>query len=92
MVDAVRVVEKALGRVNYTVTDREGASRVFRRSLFAVRDIAAGEAFTAENVRSIRPGYGLHTRYLGEVIGRRAVRAIERGTPLAWDLIGGEGQ
>ena len=92
MVDAVRVVEKALGRVNYTVTDREGASRVFRRSLFAVRDIAAGEAFTAENVRSIRPGYGLHTRYLGEVIGRQAVRAIERGTPLAWDLIGGEGQ
>ncbi|HEC35431.1 MAG TPA: pseudaminic acid synthase [Anaerolineae bacterium] len=87
MVEAIRVAEKALGEVRYEVTEREQASRVFRRSLFVVRDMKAGEVFTGENVRSIRPGYGLHTRYLGEVLGRRAARDIERGTPLSWELI-----
>jgi pseudaminic acid synthase len=89
MVDSIRIVEKAVGVVDHEVTEREQASRVFRRSLFVVRDMAAGELFTEENVRIIRPGYGLHTRYLPEVLGRRAVRGIERGTPLAWELIGG---
>lgn len=84
MVDSVRVAEKALGKVQYEVTEREKASRVFRRSLFVVQDMKAGEVFTEENVRSIRPGHGLHTRYLGEVLGRRAARDIERGTPLGW--------
>lgn len=88
MVDAIRVTEKALGRVCHEVTSREEASRVFRRSLFVVRDMAPGETFTAENVRCIRPGYGLHPRFQDEVMGRRAVRAIERGTPLSWDLVG----
>jgi len=54
-----------------------------------VRDVAAGEEFSHENVRSIRPAHGLPPKFLPEVIGRRAVRAIERGTPLSWDLIGG---
>ncbi len=89
MVDAVRVAEKALGMVQYGVSDKEGASRVFRRSLFVVQDVKAGEMFTSENVRSIRPGYGLHTRYLGEIIGRRAAQDIERGTPLEWALVAG---
>jgi N-acetylneuraminate synthase len=89
MVDAVRTVERALGTVQYGVGKREAASRVFRRSLFAVQDVETGEAFTLENVRSIRPGYGLHTRHLCDVIGRRATQSIERGTPLTWDLIGG---
>ncbi len=88
MVEAIRVAEKALGEVRYEVTEREAASRVFRRSLFVVRDVKAGEVFTEENVRSIRPGYGLHTRYLDEVLGRRAARDIERGTPLRWKLVG----
>jgi N-acetylneuraminate synthase len=87
MVDAVRVAEQALGAVSYEVTEREQSSRVFRRSLFVVKDMQAGEVFTEENVRSIRPGYGLHTRYLGEVLGRRAARDVERGTPLGWDII-----
>jgi N-acetylneuraminate synthase len=86
-VEAVRVAEKALGEVRYEVTEHEVASRAFRRSLFVVKDVKAGEVFTEENVRSIRPGYGLHTRYLGEVLGRRAARDIERGTPMSWDLI-----
>jgi N-acetylneuraminate synthase len=89
MVDAVRVTEQALGAVNYQMTDKEANSRVFRRSLFVVADVAAGELFTAANVRAIRPGDGLHTRHLDEVLGRRATRAIARGTPLAWELVGG---
>jgi len=88
MVDAIRVAEKALGKVLYDVTEREKASRVFRRSLFVVKDTKAGEIFTKENVRSIRPGYGLHTRYLDEVLGRQAARDIEKGTPLGWELVG----
>jgi N-acetylneuraminate synthase len=88
MVDAVREAQRALGSVCYGVTEAEARSRVFRRSLFVVNDIAAGEVFTPQHVRSIRPGHGLHPRYLGEVIGRRAAVAIERGTPLAWRHLG----
>lgn len=87
MVDAVRTVEKALGSVDYGVSDKEKASRVFRRSLFVVKDMLPGEAFTEENVRSIRPGHGLHTRYRDQVLGRYTGQAIKRGTPLSWDLI-----
>jgi N-acetylneuraminate synthase len=87
MVSAVRTAEKAIGRVHYGVSEQESSSRVFRRSLFVVQDISAGERFTAENVRSIRPGHGLHTRYLDDVLGRRAAVDIERGTPLGWELI-----
>jgi N-acetylneuraminate synthase len=87
MVEAVRTAEQALGTVRYDVTEREQASRVFRRSLFVVKDIQAGEAFTPEHIRSIRPGYGLHTRHLDEVLGRRAARDIARGTPLEWAMI-----
>jgi pseudaminic acid synthase len=87
MVDAVRVTEKALGHVSYTVTEKEAASRVFRRSLFVVKDVKTGEVFTKENVRSIRPGYGLHTRYLPELLGRKANQSILAGTPLTWKLV-----
>ncbi len=84
MADAVRTAEQALGGVSYGVTEAEAKSRVFRRSLFVVEPVAAGEVFTSRHVRSIRPGHGLHPRYLAEVIGRRAACAIDRGTPLAW--------
>ncbi len=87
MVEAIRVAEKAVGHVFYGVTEREQASRVFRRSLFVVKDVQAGDVFTEENVRSIRPGYGLHTRYMDEVLGRRAAQNIRQGTPLCWDLV-----
>ena len=87
MVDAVRTAEKALGEVHFGMSEKEEASRVFRRSLFVVQDIKRGEKFGPENIRSIRPGHGLHTRHLQEVLGRQAVRDIERGTPLSWDLI-----
>jgi len=87
MVDAIRTVEKALGEVHYGVGEREAQSRVFRRSLFVVKDMKTGEVFTDENVRSIRPGYGLPPKYLPEILGRRAVRDVEKGTPLRWNLV-----
>jgi N-acetylneuraminate synthase len=87
MVDDVRLVEKALGDVTYGSSPHESGSLVFRRSLFVVKDLKTGETFTEENVRSIRPGYGLHTRHLEEVMGRCATKDIHRGTPLSWDLV-----
>ncbi len=87
MVDAIRTAEKALGKVNYGVSEHEAKSRVFRRSLFVVKDIRAGEVFTEENIRSIRPGHGLLPKYLEDVLGRRAAKDIARGIPLAWGLI-----
>lgn len=87
MVEAVRTGEKALGEVHFGPSAKEQSSRVFRRSLFVVQDVKRDETFTPANVRSIRPGYGLHTRHLQEVLGKRATRDIERGTPLSWELI-----
>lgn len=87
MVAAIRTAEKALGSVSYALSPAEEASRMFRRSLFIVADVAAGELFTENNVRSIRPGHGLAPKHLPEVLGRRAARAIARGTPLAWDML-----
>jgi N-acetylneuraminate synthase len=87
MVDAVRTTEKALGEVHFGLSAKEEASRVFRRSLFVVEDVGKGEVFTAANVRSIRPGHGLHTRHLPEILGRSAAREIKRGTPLSWEFI-----
>lgn len=87
MVEAIRTVEQALGEVHYGVSENEAKSRVFRRSLFVVKNMKAGEVFTEENVRSIRPGYGLHPRHLKDVLGRRAVYGIEHGTPLTWRLV-----
>lgn len=89
LVHDTRLAHAAMGEVRYERTEREQTSLVFRRSLFVVRDIAAGETFTEENVRIIRPGYGLPPRDLDRVLGRTATRAIERGTPLDWELIGG---
>jgi pseudaminic acid synthase len=87
MVEAVRTTERALGHVNYAPTEHEAASRVFRRSLFVVQNVTKGDILTGDNVRSIRPGMGLPPKHLAEVIGRRAKRDIQRGTPLGWELI-----
>ncbi len=88
MVDAVRTTEQALGAVRYGAREHERGSLAFRRSLFVTEDVSAGEMFTSRNVRSIRPAHGLHPRHLEEVLGRPASRAIHRGTPLTWDLVG----
>lgn len=78
----VRDLEKALGRVSYGAGVHELPNLVFRRSLFAVKDIKKGEPFTKDNIRSIRPGYGLAPKHYKDVIGKRALVDIEQGTPL----------
>lgn len=88
MVDQVREVEKAFGSVFYGVSAQEESNACFRRSLFVVQDVAAGERLTPENIRSIRPAYGLKPKYYKEVLGKRAARALKRGTPLSFEDIG----
>jgi N-acetylneuraminate synthase len=90
MVDDIRLVEKALGKISYKVGEKEKNSRVFKRSLFVVQDIKAGEVFTSENIRAIRPDDGLHPRHIEDAIGRFSTQAVEKGTPLTWDLVGGK--
>jgi N-acetylneuraminate synthase len=91
MVEAIRTAEKALGGIHYGLGNKEAASRVFRRSLFVVKDMRAGERFTTDNVRSIRPGHGLPPKYLAEILGRTAASDVSKGTPLSWNLVGGNG-
>lgn len=87
MVDNIRILEKALGDSTYHLTPKQEKERSGSRSLFVVQDIRAGETLTPENVRSIRPAAGLHTMYYEQVLGKKAVRDLERGTPLSWDMI-----
>jgi len=82
MVRAVRDAEKAIGKVDYTPTTKQLSGRSFSRSLYVVEDIAVGEELTEKNVRSIRPGFGLHPKYYHEVIGKKAGRNLERGERL----------
>ena len=87
MVKDIRNVEKAIGKVCYDLTPKQKESRVYRRSIFVVKDLNAGEKFTEENAKSIRPDSGLHTRYLNHILGKKAKKFIPKGTPLSWDLI-----
>lgn len=85
MVEDIRRVEAALGVPTYGVSKQEESSMVFRRSIFAVKDIGAGEPITEENVRIIRPGYGMKPKYLTDIIGMRTDREVKRGTPITFD-------
>jgi N-acetylneuraminate synthase len=78
---------ESLGIVSYGATEAEKKSIVFRRSLYVVKDIKAGEVITNENVRAIRPGLGLPTKYLDLVLGRTVKEDIKRGTGLNWNLL-----
>jgi sialic acid synthase SpsE len=79
---------QSLGMVSYGPTEKERKSLVFRRSLYVVQDMQAGDEFTADNVRAIRPGLGLPTKYISAFLGKVANRPVKKGTPLGWDLIG----
>ena len=81
---------QATGSISYTLSEKEKKSLIYKRSLFVVKDIRKGELFTAENIRSVRPATGLHTRYYEQVIGKRASEAVPAGTPLAFRYIEGE--
>ncbi|OFX28253.1 MAG: pseudaminic acid synthase [Bacteroidetes bacterium GWA2_31_9] len=87
MVESVRNVEKALGKVTYEFTEKIIKSRKYSRSLFVTEDIKNGELFTEKNVRSIRPGDGLPPKFLKEIIGKKAKTDLSKGTPLKFDLI-----
>lgn len=78
---------QALGKVSYGPTDGEKQSLVFRRSLYVVQDLEAGEQLSKENVRAIRPGYGMAPKYISTVLGRSVKKAVKKGTPLSWDLL-----
>ncbi len=86
MVEDIRMAEQAIGTVRYGVSEQEQENVKFRRSLFVVKDIKKGEKLTQENVRSIRPGYGMAPKHYDEVLGKCANRDIKRGTPLQYDL------
>ncbi|MFN8577359.1 MAG: pseudaminic acid synthase [Candidatus Sericytochromatia bacterium] len=87
MVESIRNVEKSLGKVKYELSEKLKKSREFSRSLFIVEDIKKDEYFTEENIRSIRPGFGLEPRFYNDIIGKKAKVNILRGTPLDWSLI-----
>lgn len=87
LVDNIRTVEKALGCIYYGLTKEERKNRIFRRSLFVVKNIKKREMFTEDNLRSIRPAYGLAPKFHKRILGRRSKRGIKKGTPLTWSLI-----
>jgi sialic acid synthase SpsE len=79
---------ESVGKISYGATQAEEKSKVYRRSLYIVKDVKAGEVFTTENIRAIRPGLGLPTKYLDKVLGKRANQNILRGTALRWEFLG----
>ena len=82
MVIEIREAEKAIGKVTYELTEKQKQGRQFSRSLYVTKDIKKGERITTENIRSIRPGYGLHTKYYKEVLGKIITKNLERGDRL----------
>ena len=90
MVADIRQAEKAIGCVKYVPSEQEKKNLQFRRSVFCVKDIKKGENLTEDNIRIIRPGYGLQPKYFKEVLGQTALTDIKRGTPLAFEMIGRE--
>ena len=87
MVKSIRNVEKALGKVSYELSDKTKANRDFSRSLFVVKDIKKGELITSSNVKSIRPGFGAHPKYLPEILGKKVNCDIKRGTPFKLEFV-----
>ena len=87
MVKAICEAEKAIGVVDYTLTEKQAKGKDFSRSLYVVQDIKAGEIITKENVSSIRPGFGLHPKYYNEILGKKAIVDIEKGSRFVFQLI-----
>ena len=88
LVRETSVAARAIGQVRYGLDDAERGSLVFRRSLYVVADMAAGDVLTPANLRAIRPGKGLPPKYIDQLMGKRVSRAVKRGTAVSWDLLG----
>lgn len=89
MCEGVRMIEQALGEETYELSEKQRREREHSRSLFVTEDIQAGEYFTPENMRSVRPGFGLHTKYFEEILGRRATQDLGKGTPMRFSYVEG---
>jgi len=87
LVNEIREVEKVIGKVDYTLSEKEYSNRIFRRSMFANSNIKKGQMFTNENIRIVRPANGLEPKYLKDIVGKIATEDIEFGTPINWDMI-----
>lgn len=87
MVDNIRKIEKAVGKVTYDLTDKQRAEREHSRSLFIAKDMKAGDVFTPENLRSVRPANGLHTKHYEELLGKKIAKDAKLGTPMNWELV-----
>lgn len=87
MCKQIRIAEAAIGKVTFDLTEAQKREREHSRSLFVVKDIKCGETFTSDNIKSIRPGFGLHTKYYNQIIGKKARCDIKKGTPLKWEII-----
>ncbi len=87
MVKAIREAEKAIGIIDYNLTEKQKNGRDFSRSLYVVEDIKVGEVLTENNIRSIRPGFGMHPKYFPAILGKTVTKDISTGTPLRWDII-----
>ena len=87
MVNAVRDAEKSIGKINYRLTEKQLKGRDFSRSLYIVSDLKKGETLNESNLKSIRPGFGMHPKYLKEILGKEFKNDLERGTALKWDYI-----
>lgn len=87
MVQAVRKTEQMLGQVDYELTEKKKNARTFSRSLFVAQDVKAGETISEKNMRSIRPGHGLHPKHYHELLGKKFTCDAFKGTPLSWELV-----
>ena len=87
MVQDIHIVEKAKGNVFYGPTKQEAGNIIFRKSIFVVRDIKSGEMFSEDNIRVIRPGYGILPKYYNSLLGKRAVMDIKKGTPMDFSMV-----
>jgi N-acetylneuraminate synthase len=91
LVDSCRSAWQALGKIYYDPKGCERGSELLRRSIYVVEDVEVGAELTIGNIRSIRPGLGLAPKFLPQVLGRRAGRALKRGDPLSWEMIESDG-
>jgi pseudaminic acid synthase len=87
MVNFVRKAESAIGIVDYTLSEKQNISRAHSRSLYVVKDIKKGEILTSDNIRSIRPGFGLHPKYYNTILGKKVNQNLERGDRLSFEVI-----
>lgn len=87
MVKDIRMAEAAIGSVSYELTDKMKSGREFSRSLYVAEDMKSGEVITEQNVRSVRPGFGLHPKYLKDILGKKVNQDLEKGTRFAWEFV-----